>query len=475
MNKNRELIKNTAIIFIGKFCTQFISFLLVPIYTNFLTTSDYGYIDLVQTYITLLVPILILRFDSAIFRFLIDERDNERGKEKIISNILIFLILQVILFSVLFLFFINFIEIKYAYAILINVLFMSISSIFLQMARGIGDNIGYSIASIIAGITTIILNIVFIIMMKFDGSSILVASGLANIICSIFLFTRNKIYKYIKLSFVDMDKFKEILKYSLPMIPDGLSWWIVNVSDRTIISFIINASANGIYAVSSKFSNILSSLFQVFNMSWQESASLHINDEDRDIFFTNTLNTVYKIFYSICILILVSIPVLFSFIIGNDFKSAYLYIPPLLLGNLYNAVANVIGGVYIANKDTKAVARTTMFAALINIIVNLIMIKKFGLYAASISTLLSYVILTIYRYFDVKKYLQMKLNYKTILITTLIFVISTILYYTNNIFINIINIIFAIICCIILNRDIVKMIIKKLGGKNEKNINLWNI
>ena len=136
-----------------------------------------------------------------------------------------------------------------------------------------------------------------------------------------------------------------------------------------------------------------------------------------------------------------------------------------MFGNLYNAIANVIGGVYIAKKDTKAVARTTMFAALINIVVNLIMIKKFGLYAASISTLLSYVILTIYRYFDVKKYLQMKLNCKMILVTTSIFVISTILYYYNNAFINIINIIFAIICCAILNKDIIKIIIKKLGGK----------
>ena len=468
MNKNRELIKNTAIIFVGKFCTQFISFLLVPIYTNFLTTSDYGYIDLVQTYITLLVPILILRFDSGIFRFLIDVRNNENEKKKIISSILIFLILQFILFTVLFFIFIRFVEIKYAYAILINVLFMAISSILLQMARGIGDNIGYSIASIIAGITTIILNIVFIIICKYDASSILIASSVANIICSIFLFIRNKIYKYIRLSYTNKNRFKEMINYSLPMIPDGLSWWIVNVSDRTIISFIINSSANGIYAVSSKFSNILSSLFQIFNMSWQESASLHINDTDRDTFFTNTLNTVYKIFYSICILIMVCMPFIFDLVIGNDFKSAYLYIPPLLFGNLYNAIANVIGGVYIAKKDTKAVARTTMFAALINIVVNLIMIKKFGLYAASISTLLSYVILTIYRYFDVKKYLQMKLNCKMILVTTSIFVISTILYYYNNAFINIINIIFAIICCAILNKDIIKIIIKKLGGKKWK-------
>ena len=71
MSKNSELAKNTFIIFIGKFCTQFISFLLIPIYTNLLPTTDYGYIDLVQSYISLLVPILILRLDSGIFRFLI--------------------------------------------------------------------------------------------------------------------------------------------------------------------------------------------------------------------------------------------------------------------------------------------------------------------------------------------------------------------------------------------------------------------
>ena len=80
MNKNKELIMNTFIIFIGRFCTQFVSFLLLPIYTHYLITSDYGYIDLIQTYVALLSPIIILRFDSAIFRFLIDCRDNKEEK-----------------------------------------------------------------------------------------------------------------------------------------------------------------------------------------------------------------------------------------------------------------------------------------------------------------------------------------------------------------------------------------------------------
>lgn len=467
MDKNKELIKNTSIIFIGKFCTRFISFLLVPIYTNFLTTADYGYIDLVQTYISLLVPILILRLDSGIFRFLIEERNSDQGKNNIISNTILFLIFQIIIFIPLFVCMNLIFNINYAIAIIINIIFMSISSILLQLTRGIGDNVGYSISSIISGIITVILNIVFIIVLKKDGSSILIASGIANVFCSLFLIFRNKIYKFVNFKYFEQKKFKDMLTYSLPMIPDGLSWWVVNASDRSIISILIDSSANGIYAISSKFSNILSNLFQIFNMSWQESASLHIKDDDSKEFFTNVLNNTYKLFYSICTLIMVCIPIIFKFIIGKDYYSAYLYIPPLLLGNLYNAIANVIGGVYIAEKNTKAVARTTIVAAIINILINLTMIKKFGLFAASISTLVSYIILTIYRYIDVQTYLKIKLNYRILIITSIAFAISCIMYYINSIVFNIINFIFIIVLSIILNKNIIKKIITKFRRKEK--------
>jgi len=465
MNRNKELMKNTFIIFIGKFCTQFISFLLVPIYTNFLETSDYGYIDLVQTYVSLIVPILILRLDSAIFRFLIDARDDDIGKKNIISSTMFFLCFQIIIFITLFLVGNIFFNIKYIVAIALNVIFMAISSILLQLTRGMGDNVGYSIASIISGIVTIILNITFIICLKLDGSSILIASGIANIFCSVYLMLRNKVYNYVKVKNINKRQTKKMFSYSLPMIPDGLSWWIVNVSDRSIISFLINASANGIYAVSSKFSNILSSLFQIFNMSWQESASLHIRDDDKDEFFSNVLNSTYKIFFSICAIIMVFMPFVFELIIGDDYATAYLYIPPLLLGNLYNAMANVIGGVYIAEKNTKSVAKTTILAAIINIIINLFMIKTWGLFAAAISTLLSYVFLTVYRYIDVQKYVKMKFNYKTLILTTIIFGMSCVLYYINKLHFNVLNILTIVIISAILNMKIIKILLNKIRRK----------
>lgn len=465
MNKRKELVKNTIILFIGKFCTQFISFFLIPIYTRYLVTSDYGYVDLVQTYISLLVPIIILRFDSAIFRFLIDERNNKENKIKVISSTFAILFMQIIVFVILFGVIQIKIDIIYGIYITINIIFMALSSISLQLTRGIGDSIAYAIGSALCGISTVLLNFIFIVVLKKDASSILIATGMGNIICVIFLFFKNKLYRYLKLSKIDRNYLKKMLKYSLPMIPDGLSWWIVNVSDRTIISFFKSVALNGIYAISCKFSNILSTFFQIFNMTWQESASLHINEDDKDDFFSNIFNSTLRIFSSICLLLMVCMPFVYMIMVGDEYKISYIYIPTLLLGNLFNSTANVIGAVYIAKKNTKRVASTTVLAAILNILINIIFIKKFELWAAVFSTLISYIILTIYRLKDVKKYVVFNIDVKIVIILSCVYMISSVLYYINNLLLNIINVIFILTVSIIVNRNFLKSSLEVVRNK----------
>ena len=100
MNKNKEFVKNTIILFIGKFATQFMSFLLLPLYTHYLLNEDYGTVDLLQTYISLFIPIFTLRIDSAVFRFLIDKRNQEEEIKNILSNVLFILFTVVALTTV---------------------------------------------------------------------------------------------------------------------------------------------------------------------------------------------------------------------------------------------------------------------------------------------------------------------------------------------------------------------------------------
>ena len=474
MNKSKELLKNTVILAIGKFCTQFITLLLLPLYTYCLTTEDYGYIDLIQTYITFFIPLIILKLDSGIFRFLIDVRQDETGKSKTLTTGVFIVLLQNIISIIVFVILINLINIKYNFLIIGNIITLSLVTFFLQAIRGLGNNKEYSISSMISAVATITFSSIFLLLFHKNGEFVLLSSLIANISCLIFLLFSNNLIKYIRIKNFDKKIAKQLIMYSLPMIPNELSWWIVNLSDRTILSYFMGVSANAVYAVSCKISGVLASLFSIFNMSWQESASVHINEKDSSEFFTNVINRTINLFVSVCGIIIACLPIAFNIIIGNAYIDSYKYIPILLIANIFSVLFNLTGNIYIAKKLTKEVAKTTIIAALVNIIFNLLLIRKFGIFAAAISTLIAYAALALYRYFDIQKFVKVKLNIRNIIID-IFFIISIILiYYFNNFYITIFGIFLAISFAIITHKKLIKYglnIIKiKIQGvsKNEQ-------
>ena len=470
MNKNKELVKNTIIIFIGKFCTQFITLLLLPLYTHFLSTEDYGYIDLIQTYLTFFIPLILLKIDAGIFRFLIDARKSEEEKNKIITNGIFIMFVELIISTILFAVAVKIFSIKYSILIVMNLISLSVLTFLLQIVRGIGKNKQYSFSSIIAAIVTIVLNLIFLVGFHKNGKYVLIASLISNIICTIYLLIVNKILKNVKIKYIDKKLIKDLLKYSIPMIPNELSWWIVHVSDRTIISYALGVAANGIYSVSCKFSNILSSIFNIFNLSWQESAALHINDTYKDEFFSNVINKVFNLFICFCIGILACLPFVFELLIKDSYREAYKYVPILLLANIFSVLIGLIGSIYVAKKMTKEVAKTTMIAAIINLTIDIALIKVIGIYAAAISTLVSYMLLAIYRYIDVQKYVKVKIPIKNIVVNSIIFILVVVLYLYNNIALNVINLLLCILYAIIVNKELL-IEFKKVIGKKVKNIN----
>lgn len=470
MEKSNTYTKNTIILLIGKFTTQFMSLFLVPLYTRYLLTSDYGIVDLYQTYISLLVPILLLCLDSGIFRFLIDLRDKSiNDKKKVISSVFVIVCIQLLLLFIIGSILSYFFEVKYLFWILTNISLVMLSNICLQVVRGLGQNIKYSIGSIITGGIILLYSIVSLVYFQANASSILIANSLGNFFCFIFLIFSSKLYQFIDFKFFSKDALKNLLKYSIPLIPNALSWWIVNASDRTIISLFLSASANGIYSVSCKFSNILNGVFGVFTMSWQESASLHIDDEDSSVFFSKMINKIFMLFVCISTLLISMLPFLFNILVGNDYIDSYKYIPILLLSNTFNVLIGLFGGIYIAKKMSKKLTTTTIIAAIINLVINLSMVKFIGLYASCYSTLISFLVMSIYRYLDVRKYVKVSIFKNTIFYSLLLFIISFFVYYNFNMTLGIIVLMIVSILSIFINREFISEILeiftKKIRGR----------
>ena len=468
MNKKKQLAKNTLIIFLGKVCTQLISFFLIPLYTSYLATNEYGIVDLVQTYVTLLVPIITMELEMSIFRYLVDSRTDSKNTKKLISNNFYILRFCLLLFLVLYLGVCFFIDIPYKWIILADIIVCVLSGNFLQISRGLGKITDFSISCILTGLTTVVSNIILICFVGLKAEGMIISMALANGICSLYLFIRLKLYKYIDFKLVDKKLIKDMYKYSLPLVPNGISWWIVNISDRTIISFILGAGANGLYAISNKFPTVISSLTGVFNLSWSESAALHIDSEDRDEFFTDITNTVIKLFTALGIGMIACMPFVFPIMVNKQYADAYNYIPFLVLATVFNVVICLYSQVYLAKKLSKQVATTAIMGAIINIIINVLLIKPLGIYAAALSTTISYFVMMVYRHIDLKKYINIKIETSLIIKTIIMFSISIFVYYINNMWLNIINLIVVVIYCVLLNKVFLLSTYKTVIGKLKR-------
>ena len=438
MNKKKNFLKNTLILFMGKASTQFLSFILLPLYTSYLTTEQYGIADLIATYVVFFSPILCFQIESASFRFLVSKRDNENESNEIIKSIVSFAIKIICLISFVLFIIECIFKFKYLKLIIIYFMFYTIYSLFQQIARGKGLNIDYAISSCMYGVLTLISNLILIIIFKMGVYGLIISYIISSFTSMIYLGYRIKIV-HILVETDNKSNKKKIIKnslnYSIPLIPGSLSWWVLNLSDRTILTYFISASANGIYSISNKFSSIFIGAFNVVNLAWIESVSLHI--DTKDDFLNELYNLIIKIFLMISILMISVIPILYPYFIGNNFFESYKYVPILMLASLFNVEFGLTQSIYVGLKKTKNIAKTSIMCALLNIILDLILIKKLNIYAAAISTLISYFCLFIYQYFDVKKYVKIKLDVKNNLYLIILFIIGCSIYYTNKIYISI--------------------------------------
>ncbi|WP_034442288.1 lipopolysaccharide biosynthesis protein [Butyrivibrio sp. AE2032] len=469
-SKGKELAKNTFIILVGKICTQFLSFFLLPLYLSVLETSEFGIVDLATTYVTLLAPCITLQLEQAAFRFLVDVRKDKKGTKEIISNIfaaILFLsAVTLLIIKIVSLF----IHIPYIDLLLVLIFMTIVSGICLQIARGVGDNLGYSIGGFLAGGSTILFNILFLVVIPLGPAGFFLSSIIANAICSVFIFFRCGLVSYIGFKDISKNRIFELLRYSIPMVPNSIIWWVINASDRTIITIFFNVSINGVYAVSQKFSSAIMTAFLVFNTSWTESASLYLKDDDKDSFITKTFSKMLRFFSCLCLGVIGCVPLVFSLLVKDEYIDAYDFIPALVISCVFNMGSSMLGAIYVALKKTKEIAFTSILAGIINVAVNLLCIKSWGLHAASISTLIAFLVLFIFRFFGIQKHVRIRLNTLCVIFLIIAFSITTFLYYFNAFVGNIINLIFVIVFSALININFIKeLLTQKLFLRNSKS------
>lgn len=465
MSQTKTLAKNTLLIAISRVSTQLVMFFMLPLYTTVLTTSEYGAVDLIITYGALFAPLIMLNVQQAIFRHLIDARADRDVQRRIVTNALEIALLMSLLAAIVYFVVNTFISIPFVNTVALYFAAVIVGDLVLQIARGLGRTKAFAITGIAQGLLTVVLNLIFMLSLQMGVNGMLLGMAIGLLLPATVLAVVIGAHRSVKLSARNIATKKELLAFSLPLMPNTISWWVFNASDRTIISIVLGVAANGIYAVSNKFANIANSFSSIFYASWSESAVLAINDPDRDKFFSMVANMMVKTFSTLGILIMCVTPIIFPFLVDGSFHEALLYLPPLILGTIFNTVVSFYSAIYIAKKMTKQVANTSIIAAVINVGVNLVLIWFIGIWAAAVSTVVAYGVMAIYRHYDMKKY--MKISYERGIFIKLgaLFVVVAALYYADAVWANIIGLMIAIIFAFLLNRHEVGRIKSVILGK----------
>jgi O-antigen/teichoic acid export membrane protein len=465
-NNNREmlLIKNTIIYALGNFGSKLLSFFLLPLYTYYLSTNDYGYFDIISTTITLCVPLISLQISDGIYRFLLDCKDGNE-KTKIITNSVIILLVNVVTFSILYLIFVQFKDFKYQYMILIQIVVTIIYNVWSQVARGLKKNTEYSISGVLMTFFTVVSNLILLKVFNLKVSALILSYIISYVICIIYLESNIKILNNIYFRFVNKKHIKQLCLYSIPLIPNAVSWWFMSLSDRYILTYYQGVASNGIYAIANKLPAIIMVINSFFSLAWQDSSILEYKSSDKNKYYTKTFNYYMKIQFTILIILIAFTKFILRYLVDQRFYSAWAYVPFLYIATVFISFSVFYGAGYLSSRDTKGAFITTIFGATVNVVINLITIPYIGIQGASLSTMISCILLWLIRVKQTKKYFNININKFSLISLIIISGIYTYLYYFNNKYIEVCLMLFSIIIFIFYNKSILYNIKKIVFDK----------
>ena len=387
---------------------------------------------------------------------MLDYRGNKDEQKKLFSTLLLSSTAQNIIYVILFICIEPFLKIENAYFLLLYVVLQVYNALFLQFVRGLGYSIKYTIASFISASATTVLNVIALVFLRMGLQGLFVSTLTAQLLTLIYLVVSSRSWEYFSLKNARIGTFKKVGTYSIPLIPNNLAWWVVNASDRTIISHVLGTAANGIYSVTNKFPNVFINFYNILNLSWTETVSLHYNDEDRDEFLTDTMTSLVKLFVAACLGIVACMPFVFPIMVNAKYNAAYNQILILMYAMLFRVLVGLYSCVYVAQKNAKKIAYTSISAAIINITVDLILINKIQVFAASLSTLVAFLSMFIVRYIDVNKTVHMRIKKPIAVGSVLLSVMLIGTYYCNNKVVQFVALCITAIYAVVTNMDLLK-------------------
>lgn len=421
MGRFKTLASNTLIFAICNFTSKLLVFFMLPFYTAVLSKEEFGTADLIVTIVGLLLPILSLSVSHGCMRFALDKSKNTNevfsfGLLVVTSGSALLIISTPLLLRI---------DVVKDYVFLFILLFIShvFQSFFGLFARGINKVHLVGVAGVVSSFVVVFSNILLLFVFHFGVRGYLCSMIISYFSAISILFWGGKMYKYFTSNRNPLLS-REIIAYSLPLMPNALSWWINHSANRLIINHYCGVADVGLYSAASKMPSIIDTFRGIFVQAWQLSTITEYDKKDSSAFFVSMYKGYNLFVIFLCTFLITFSQVLARILYSTDFYEAWKFTPLLLVGVVFGSLVAYYSPFYLAHKKTKLLFYSTAAGAVITICINLLLIPLLGIMGAAVTSMLSNFTIYMWLHVDSRKYLDYKVKSTKYYISYLLLVVQ---------------------------------------------------
>lgn len=422
--RETHLIKNTLIFALGNFGSKILQIALVPFYTRVMTSSEYGVVDILQALVALLLPIISIAIYEAVFRYAMDK---DYDKDAVLSVGITINAIGNIVMVLLGLGFMCWFDPTYVWLVIINTSMVALWTLFSQYTKAIGKSVLYSVNNIVLTTAVVIFNILFLTIFRWGIVGYMLGYILANLVATLMLIVALRKDIRVRFKLIQKRLVLEMLIFSVPLVLNGICWWLSNFTDRMMITSMLGSSENGMYAASSKIPHLVSVVVTVFCQAWQISANEEFDSEDSSSFYSKIYNELSGYVFIMASFLIIFCRPLNIIILGKTYYSAWVIMPVLTLASTFFAFAAFLLSIYSANKSTTMAFVTNLICVVANVLLNYLFILKWKTLGAAIATAVAYAILWAIRIIDTKKILAIQYDFLKIVMASASVVLQAVL------------------------------------------------
>jgi len=471
MGQGKSILKNTLIYAVGNFGSKALTFLLLPLYSFYLTKDEFGTYDLIIVSINLLAPMITLQTSEAIYRWLIDAKEDYHKQSKVIFNGFVIVTFIALIFYIVYFLASLFIDFEYTGYFALMLLFSCYLPLFQKILRGLGKVKTFAISGIVYTLLFLMFTIVFLLYFKLGLESLLLASIVAGSITILFVIGKLDLKGVFSKQHFERQEIESMIKYSLPLVPNSVSWWLINAADKYLIVILLNIQANGIYAVSTRFPAVITLVNSIFLLAWQDHGIGAKEDRSNAMFFSKLFDKFITLELTLVLFLISISQYLVKYLIDPIYYEAWKYLPFLFIGVAFQAFSSFVGVGYQRAKKTRSIFTTSLVGGVLNILISLILLKHIGLFAPALGTFVSFLVMYTMRKYQTNKFFRIEVNNSKLIGLTGVALVFAFLVLLNNDYLNIALICISLFSVFILNKKLISELAVILRNQIVKTMN----